>query len=281
MVSKRLVLLSTAVAALWTTTASADTMTTFGVQYSSLGNATLSSNADGSVQVSNINSSSDGVQLSPVSGGAAWGQNFSLDTSINPGTVPVGGYIQQTAYGPISGGTAPVVSTLTATEEDTNGDVMLTGTFPDSPTGGAITIDYYSGGLDGTLVYQETTNGNSFGITVRKAGGDPLATTESDWNYYNWPNVCTTAYDTLAYFLSVTTASGATLPESDDIDFIHFIAPTNLAMDSLGDSNIDLTSGGGLSGFAITGEALAVPEPASILLALLALGGCAFACRRS
>jgi hypothetical protein len=270
-----------AVGVFWSAAALADSMADFGVQYNSLGNATLSSTASGGVQVSNIGSTgSDGVQLMPLSGASPWATNFYLDTSIDTGSAPVGSYYEETNYGPISGGTAPVVSSLTVTQQSDG--VTLSADFPDSPSGQLITIDYYSGGPDGTLVHTETTGQTGFGITVRKAGGYEPDTTQSDWNYYNWPNVCTQAYDSFSSFGDVTTVGGTVLPETDDIDFIHMIAQTNLPMEpaSLDDSSITITGGGGLTSFAITGEALMVPEPASIVLALLAgfaLAGWAFA----
>ncbi len=276
--NQRIALPLAAILAFSTVVAQADSMTAFGVQYNSLGGATLSSTASGGVQVSNIGSGgNDGVQLTPLSGAAPWAQSFSLDTFIDPGAAPVGSYITETNYGPLSGGPAEVVSSMTSTQ--TSDGIALSVDFPNSPPGEPVTINYYSGGLDGTLVYTETTSGGMLGLTVRKAGGNQQSV-ESDWNYYNWPNVATTAYDSAEFFGQITTANGATLPASDDIDFIHFIAPTNLPMDNLDYSSISLTGGGGLGGFAITGEALMVPEPASILLAISALAGCAFACRQ-
>ena len=96
MISTRIVLLAGVAACLVAGAAKADTMSAFGVQYTSLGGATLSSTATGGVQVSNIGSSgNDGVQLTPLAT-TAWANNFFIDTSMGFGAVPTGGYIEET-----------------------------------------------------------------------------------------------------------------------------------------------------------------------------------------
>jgi hypothetical protein len=271
MLSTRTVLFAGIVVGLVANAARADTMTAFGVQYTSLGGATLSSTATGGVQVSNIGSSgNDGVQLTPLAGTPAWANNFFIDTSMGFGAVPTGAYIEETNYGPVSGGVAPVVSTLTATAGSSGG--TLSADFPNSPSGQPITIDYYSGGPDGTLMYHETTTGPAFAMDYYLQIPDTIS---SDWDYSNWPDVATEAEDSYSTFGAITTVGGTMLPASDDIDFIGIAAPTNIQTEY---SSISLTGGGGLGGFAITGEALVVPEPSSIFLGGIALTGLALAC---
>ncbi len=259
-------------AMLWTQVATANTITAFGLQYSSVGNATLSTNADGSVQVSNIGTTgADGVAISlPASlGPASPPTSFALDTGIALGSLPVGGYIQQTTYGAVSGGVAPLISTMTETQQ--SGGVQSTADFSNSSNGLPLTINYYSGGPSGVVVHTEQSNTPSCVDHFLRIPD----TMYDDWNYSNWPDVATSGDDSNSAFGQIVTPSGTILPASDNINFIDVLAPTNLPLQSLDYSSIVLTAGGGASSFAITGEALAVPEPASMLLAASAMLGLA------
>jgi len=240
---------------------SAQAVTMFGLPNSPVGNATLTPNTTGGLVVGNLGSAGqDGVSIDltniPNSGTQA-PSYLTLDTSINNlGTVPTGGFITQTAYGSTGGGTNSVVSTLTASQLSTG--VSLAANFSPVSNGQPVTINYYSGGPGGSLVYSEQHSGSSltiFGVEepttiyldltlVYASGG---------WDY-NHPT-------------TLVSAGGVTLPSSDGIDFVDISVPSNLTPQYSSDV---LTAGGGIGSFTITGEAVTVPEPG--LLGLTAVG---------
>ena len=104
-VGRRVAMLGVLFAMINTTSrfALANSVSDFGLEYTSLGNATLSLTAQGTVLVSNIGSSGqDGVSVAlPADVASPTGTgSFSLDTSANFGTLPVGAYFKSTNYGP-------------------------------------------------------------------------------------------------------------------------------------------------------------------------------------
>jgi hypothetical protein len=247
--------------------APANSITDFGLTYSSLGNATLSFAANGGVEVSNIGlSGQDGVSVAmPANVASPVGMpTFTLDTSAQMGPLPTGGFFRVTSFGPAPpGGTAPVVATMTETQSST--DQFYTMDFSNS-SNGPVTTAYYSGSK---LIHSEQTGPPS--LTVRKAGSDgppPTYYNDYTWNE-NGPYVSSGRDSSSAFAADIFTGNGTDLPASDGIDLIDSSAPDNVTP---GYSSISYTASG-ISSFEITGEALnlSVPEPPSAVVCLLAV----------
>ncbi len=164
MLSKRTALLGGLLACLWCAVSSAQgttgSITAFGLTHTPLGSATLNQTADG-VVVGNLGSSGqDGVSID-LSGVQVPGQNFSLDASLGDlGPLPSGSYIQSTAMATTSGGTNQLVSTIRGTQDSPN-TFSVTADFTPVSNGQPLTIDYFSGGPNGNLVYTEQYAGTT------------------------------------------------------------------------------------------------------------------------
>ena len=140
---------------------SAQAVSDFGFSYTPLGQANLSVGSTGALTVGNLGSSGqDGVSINLFGVQSPSQQSFALDTSYSLGGTPTtGSYITSTITGSLGGGGIETLSTVTATQL-ADGDTQLNATFPPL-SGQPITINYYSGGPDGTLVYSE--NGGTGG----------------------------------------------------------------------------------------------------------------------
>jgi hypothetical protein len=182
------------------------------------------------------------------------------DANVDAGTRTVGSFMQWSTIGSINGGANQTLNTLRDTELSPTDDELTTN-FAPVANGEPLTINYYTGGIGGTLVYTEQYNGASptleFSslLATRKAGHD--AGSDNGGN------------------AAVVTAAGITLPASDDIDYVDIVPMT---AGTVSYSTIDLTAGGGITSFTLDGELVAVPEPAAAML--LGVGALAFRRRR-
>ena len=267
---------------LWSSTLSAQTVNDFGFAYTPLGQATVTvSSTTGNVDVGNLGSSGqDGVSIDLSGVQNPTQQFFGLDTAYTLGGTPItGSSITSTVTGWYGGQSqsqpAETLSSLTTTLL-ADGDTQISATFPPL-SGQPVTINYYTGGPGGTLVYSENGGTGGAAITVRKAGGYQ-DTSYTDLNYPNVdnPNVWTTGSD-FSSAVGVTTAGGTELEGIDFIDFgaSNSLVPTQYSADEM------TVGGGGINSLQITGEAVTVPEPSTITL-LLASAACllGFAWRR-
>jgi hypothetical protein len=281
-------------ACLWCAVSSAQvgTVNAFGFNYSPLGNANVSMATAGTgVVVGNLGSAGqDGVSIG-LSGAQGTGQNFSLDTSLDfGGTLPTGASFQQAVMAPTGSGTNQVVSTITATQ-GSGGNLPVTADF--SPvSNGPLTINYYSGGPNGALVYSEQSPSPTPGTGTIVIPMDHIL--PFPWNTIyvdatgTWYKPSTWSFSgglDLSFngpALPITTAGGTVLPASDNINFIDFLASPTASAAALGPySSVNLTAGGGISSFTITGETVATPEPSTLaLLGVGAIGLLGFAWRR-
>ncbi len=183
-------------------------------------------------------------------------------------------------------GANQVVSTVTAT--NLSDSISVTADFT-AVCNTPLTIDYYSGGPNGTLVYSEQS-ANAGAASLSMGGGlagsifpDTFYTdnTGSWWQVWKYTAGLDRQGPAGGFDQSITTAGGTVLPASDNINFIDFLA-TPIDPTALGPySSVDLTAGGGISSFTVTGEAVATPEPSTLaLLAACAIGLLGYAWRR-
>jgi hypothetical protein len=294
MLNKFCVLFVGLAACLWgaVSAARADTVDAFGLTHTSLGSATLTTSSDGLV-VGNLGSGGqDGVSID-ISGAQGTGPNFALDTALNfGGTVPpVGAFFQQTTMAATSSGTNQVVSTITVTE--LTGSVSMTADFT-PVTNSPLTVNYYSGGPNGTLEYSEQSP--IAGLATLSIGWSSGASFPFPYPHSAYVDRGSPWYDPRQWTAgtddwhrdfdtSFTTAGGTVLPASDNIDFVDFLA-TPTASSALGPyTSVNLTTGGPagsfINSFTITGETVTTPEPSALtLLGIAGSGLLGFAWRR-
>ncbi|MGA2064178.1 MAG: PEP-CTERM sorting domain-containing protein [Thermoguttaceae bacterium] len=262
-------------ACLWCAVSSAQVgspITAFGLSYSPVGNATVAlATAGTGVVVGNLGSAGqDGVSIG-LSGaqGTAQTQSFSLDTSLDlGGTPPTGAFLKQTAMASTLGGTNQLVSTITATQL-AGGSTSVAADF--TPVSNApLTIDYFSGGPNGTLVYSEQAPGAGVATVSCIPPGNTVVSIYGD-NNGSWYQFWKWTGGVDGNLGAVTTAGGTVLPAGDNINFIDFLATPTASGAALGPySSFNLTAGGGISSFTVSGETVATPEPST--LALLGVG---------
>ena len=241
---------------LWCTVASAQTggpVDAFGYSHSALGNAQLSYSASSGLTVGNIGSSGqDGVAID-LTGAQLPGQSDLFDVQLaNLGTQANGAYLKSTAVGTVNGATNQVISTDTVTQTSTG--YAVTPDFSAVSNGQPLTIDYYSGGINGTLVYSETASNPTIGIVDAANPGDIVVSITTDWgpHWYSGPTGGIDIGTISIGHPSVATADGKELPPTDNIDLIDFVAPSDASILNTG---LDVQAGGGIGSFAITGEA--------------------------
>jgi hypothetical protein len=267
---------------------SAQSVNLFGFTYTPLGGATLDASSGTKIVVGNLGSGGqDGVSITAPSGrGTTGGQPlfsppaYGLDTYIAPlATDPAGAYIEKQTYGSLGGGSVQLLATETATELG-GGTTSLALSLSSVWNGQPCTFNFYSGGPNGTLVYSETqsdpsTDANVYYWYDLGAGitgyddvtppGNPDTSIQSDgWDWWSGPG--------MHLDLTIKTPGGTVLPSTDNIDFMDFLVPATAATQVYSTS---WTAGGGITSFAITGEALTVPEPSALGLAAAAAAGLA------
>jgi hypothetical protein len=271
MSSKLCAVLGGLAACLWGAVSSAQVgspITAFGLSYSPVGNASVAlATAGTGIVVGNLGSAGqDGVSIN-LSGVQGTAQSFSLDTSLDlGGTPPTGAFLQQTA---MAGSTNQLVSTITATQLP-GGSASLAADF--TPVSNSpLTINYFSGGPNGTLVYSEQASGAG-AAAISCAAGSARWTAYVDFWPFNPLDNWSAGFDSgPTAFQAITTAGGTVLPASDNINFVDFLATPTASGAALGPySSVNLTAGGGISSFTVTGEVTATPEPST--LALLGVG---------
>jgi hypothetical protein len=273
MLSKWTILLCGLVVCLWSAVAAAQgttgSVTAFGYNYSPLGNATLDATSGTGVVVGNLGSAGqDGVSID-MSGVLSSASHFFFETSMTfPGTVPNGAFSEQQGFGSLGGGTNQLLDSavLTAVNSATSQLTMdLSPLWNGQPT----VLNFYSGGINGTLVYSETEAGPTIGLDL------PAAMSDGTWV---WSQDGDLPGDTIdqkwkrSLDASITTPGGTVLPASDDIDLVDFGATSPSPVQFSSDA---ITAGGGIGSFEIIGEQLIVPEPAAITLlgsSMLGLG---------
>jgi hypothetical protein len=238
-------------------------VTVFGLSHSAVGAATLTLNSTGTLTVGNLGSTGqDGVSVD-IAAALGAGHSFLWDGAIDTGPRSTGSFTQWTDIGSISGGADQVLDTLRETELASD-DFELTSDFSPISNGQPLTINYYTGGINGHVVLSEQFAGTSptlhFSNTIitRMQGQDGGGV------------------DTGGSGFQVTTPAGVLLPLSDGIDFVDIVPPSNVTPQP---SNVELTAGGGITSFTITGEVLELPEPSAIALAGLG-AACWFIRRR-
>ncbi len=269
MLSKWTILFGGLVACLWGAAAAAQTtpVNAFGFNYSPLGNATLDASSGTGVVVGNLGSAGqDGVSIN-LSGVQGSGLNFGLDTSLaSLGTPPIGASMEQQGYGSLGGGVNQLLSTGVLTQSSSGVQVTLdlSPVWNGQPT----TLDYYSGGPGGTLVYSETESGptTSFEIAPPNPHPNPppwpIYTYYNDWYIIHGVPLQGATYGIDGFFGSIVPPLGTVLA-NDNIDFIDFSVPSTAAVQY---SSTAITAGGGISSFEITGEAATTPEPSTLVL---------------
>jgi hypothetical protein len=137
------------------------------------------------------------------------------------------------------------------------------------------TLDFYSGGINGTLVYSETESDPIISLG--------LPTLELSSGTWVWSQDGDLPGDTIdqkwkpALDAAITTPGGTVLPADDAIDLIDFGATSSAPVQFSSDA---ITAGGGIGSFEIIGEQVIVPEPSSITLLGSALLGLGLVCLR-
>ena len=269
--------LSAALAAcLWSAVAAAQgttgSVSAFGFNYSPLGNATLDASSGTGVVVGNLGSAGqDGVSIdmSGVQGGAP---SFFFETSMTfPGTVPNGAFTEQRGFGSRGGGADQLLDSAVLTVVNSAAS-QLTMDLSPMWNGQPTTLNFYSGGINGTLVYSETEPGPTVGLTL------PTLALSGTWV---WSQDGDLPGDTIdqkwkpSLDASITTPGGTVLPAADAIDLIDFGATSPVPVQYSSDA---ITAGGGIGSFEIVGEQVVVPEPGTLVL--VGAGAAAFGRRR-
>ncbi len=255
----------------------------FGLPHTSLGNATLTQGSTG-LTVSNLGSSGqDGVAVD-LSNAGDTGPSFSWDAAVTDlGTHADGSYMQVQSVAIFDDGNGNVTrarSTFRETQTSSS-SFSLTADVSQSWDGQPLTINYYGGGANGTVVYSETYNGATPSIAVpSRSGWFPTLYLDSHGSIFSKDFSISGGWDPSGGIGEIITAGGVDLPASDNIDLIDIVAPTSLQPSY---SLVDVTAGGGdISSFTITGEAIVAPEPATLaLVGLGAVGLLIFASRRN
>lgn len=230
----------------------------FGFNHSPVGNATLTSNPDGTLTVGNLGSSgNDGVavDLTGVPTRFVWEAAFG-------GTNPLateGNSIVLKSIGTFNGATNTVASMLTISHSSSGIEAIvdfLEGD-PDRP----IVVNYM---LNGSIVASDTaaTKGTQISLSL----ADPPDNTSTDVD----------GGGDLAYFTLDTKDNNASLittinGEHVTADQIELVDPPNGAWTQTG---VQLLGAGGVSSFDLAGESLTdlTPEPTAIaILPLLAI----------
>ena len=247
----------------------------FGLSYSPLGNATVAASGGTGVVVGNLGSAGqDGVSID-VSGALNSTPSFFFETYMSlPGTVPNGAVLEQQGFGSLGGGTNQLLDSavLTVVNSATSQLSMdLSPIWNGQPT----TLNFYSGGINGTLVYSEIEAGPTIGLTL------PTTVLSGTWA---WSQDGDLPGDTIdqkwkpGLDASITTPGGIVLPAADAIDLIDFGTTSTAPVQR---SSVALTAGGGIGSFEIVGEQVIVPEPGTLALVVAgAVAGVSYHWRR-
>ncbi len=252
--------------------ASSPATTIYGYDHTAAGNAALDVDINtGRVRLDNLGSSGqDGVAINLSS--APQSSSYSLDVQLDPlGTAHSNGsFFESAQTGSIGGGANQLLSTVEAAQISST-DYAITSDFSPSDTGGLpLTINYYSGGPNGTLIYSEPFGGTNPSFIASSWPDTWYVDAQLD------PPVVSAGVDFKNGGGAAFSARGVQL--STTADFIDILAPTSGAVRY---SSMALTAGGGdISSFTINSEITSVPEPSTILLAC---GGAVLIClaRRS
>ena len=246
-----------AVAAAQGTTGSA---TVFGFNYSPVGNATLDASSGTGVVVGNLGSAGqDGVSID-ISGLQGSAAKFFFETSMTfPGTVPNGSFWEQQGFGSLGGGTNQLLDSETLTFVNSTSSQL---TMDISPlwNGQPTVLNFYSGGIGGTLVYSETEAGPTIGLGLTAASGGTWVNSQDG----DLPGDTLDTRWKPSLDASITTPGGIVFPAADAVDLVDFgatsIAPVQFSSDAI-------KAGGGINSFEIIGEQVIVPEPGTLALA--------------
>ncbi len=238
----------------------AQPVSAFGFAYSPLGNATVAASGGTGVVVGNLGSAGqDGVSIN-VSGVLNSARvSFSRTSMSLPATIPNGSVLEQQGYGSLGGRTNQLLDSAVLTVVSSAASQLTMDVSPmwnDQPT----TLNFYSGGINGTLVYSEAEPGPIVnlalptlalsGTWVWSQDGDlPGDTIDSRWK----PSLDA----------SITTPGRTVLPAADAIDLIDFGATSTAPVQR---SSVAITAGGGIGSFEIVGEQVIVPEPGTMAL---------------
>jgi hypothetical protein len=214
-----------------------------------------------------VTGGSNGVSIN-LSGAQVAGQAFSLHTSLGSlGTVPNGAFIDEQAFGSLAGGPNQLVSTEVLTQVGSSAYQVTMDLSPVS-AGEPSTLNFYSGGPNGTLVYSETEAGATatFDAPWGEPGVAPIVTTALEssrskgWSrqegVFSWLlGIRPVAFS--APVGAITTPGGTLLPATDKIDFVDFeVLVQSASPPVLQYSSENITAGGGIGSFAITNEVL-------------------------
>jgi len=233
-----------------------------GFEWLPLGQAQLSVTAGG-LQVDNIGSSgNDGVSLQFPNGTPA--NSWGIDVGLTTPNSPANSFVRETGVGTINGVPNQVVDSFTATAAPSGGTVYTCDFSPMAPS--SLTVNYYSGGPQGTLVLSES------GVSPGASAWGPGAFDATGILSYpdHGPIRPDGGSDDIVQGIPDTFGGGSALT-ADSFDII----PVGSA-NTFGGYSADNFTAGGISSFTITGvSVIEIPEPATF--SLVALGGLAVA----
>ena len=227
----------------------------FGLNYSPLGNATVAASGGTGVVVGNLGSAGqDGVSID-VSGAEQHAEFLFRDVHGLPATIPNGAVMEQQGYGSLGGGTNQLLDSAVLTVVNSATSQL---TMDVSPiwNGQPTTLNFYSGGINGTLVYSEAESGPTVDLTL------PTLALSGTWVWSQDGDLPGDTIDSRwkpGLDASITTPGGIVLPAADAIDLIDFGATSTAPVQRL---SVAITAGEGIGSFETSASKSSCPNRA-------------------